>query len=818
MLKQSENPPDISGGKKILTALIVGWFVVGFSSLAFAQNMALNPGFEDWTGGLPDYWYGSKSSISSSNVIQYTTSVHGGSSACQLIRTGSHKRFTTQGISVTDGTEYTIKFWVRGHGDIRTNIWDGAYGTYNSYISVNSADWTQYTQTVTAANTHAAAEFIFSVKSTNSDKDHLQIDDVEILPPSGPPEISNAYTVSSTALDLLYNQDMLAVDPADYTLTGTAAITFSSATIDGTNAKLVHLTGASPNMTGDTILDNIDDSANSTDYDFYAGIMPIANTNTLNPGGTISNDTTATFTGIVSAVGPNKVWISDASGAYNGVLIYDYSFYGIVSRGDSVLIYAIRDEFHNLTELKNPELIVPQTPSTPYPATLINGSDIDTSLTANTNPAEQWEGQLVQIDNAVIVSTAKGDYIATDDDSIKFFRISDEIYSGLTLNIGATYNITGVVHFTYGHYEICPRDVDDIVLVEDNDPPEISSVSAPNDTTVIVTFNEDVEETTAETVSNYTITSRDVTVTNAERDDANHSKVTLTVSGMTEGDYTLTVDNVEDLSGNAMDNVSEPFSYYPPPAIVINEVDADTPGSDTEEFIELYDGGVGNTALDGLVVVLFNGSDDASYLPVADLDGYSTDANGYFVIGNVLVTNVDLVMSNGFLQNGPDAVALFVGNGVDFPNDTPVTTVNLIDAIVYDTNDSDDPGLLVLLNPGQPQVNEDGRGDKDHHSNQRIPNGSGGARNTYTYTQGLPTPGAENEVQAPIPQNVTIQISGDDVVLTWSPGAKTTFNIYRSTDPYAEDWGEAIGSSDVNSYTDYGAASETKYFYYITAE
>ena len=43
--------------------------------------------------------------------------------------------------------------------------------------------------------------------------------------------------------------------------------------------------------------------------------------------------------------------------------------------------------------------------------------------------------------------------------------------------------------------------------------------------------------------------------------------------------------------------------------VVINEVDADTVDED-QEFIELYDGGVGNTVLDGLVVVFFNGSDN----------------------------------------------------------------------------------------------------------------------------------------------------------------------------------------------------------------
>jgi len=181
--------------------------------------------------------------------------------------------------------------------------------------------------------------------------------------------------------------------------------------------------------------------------------------------------------------------------------------------------------------------------------------------------------------------------------------------------------------------------------------------------------------------------------------------------------------------------------------IVINEVDADQVSTDAAEFIELYDGGVGNTDLTGLVLVLVNGSDNASYLAF-DLDGQSTDANGYFVIcgdaSNVGNCDLDVSPNTNLIQNGTDAVALYTGNAADWPNDTPVTTDNLIDAIVYDTNDSDNAGLLVLLNAGQPQVNEGGGGDQTGHSNQRCPNGSGGARNTDTYTQAIPSPGVDN--------------------------------------------------------------------------
>ena len=95
--------------------------------------------------------------------------------------------------------------------------------------------------------------------------------------------------------------------------------------------------------------------------------------------------------------------------------------------------------------------------------------------------------------------------------------------------------------------------------------------------------------------------------------------------------------------------------------VLINKADADTPGADNLEFVELYDGGTGSTDLTGLVVVFHNGSTDASYAAF-DLDGYNTDANGYFVLGNAAVTGVDLVFSDGTLQNGGDAVTLYVAD------------------------------------------------------------------------------------------------------------------------------------------------------------
>ena len=180
----------------------------------------------------------------------------------------------------------------------------------------------------------------------------------------------------------------------------------------------------------------------------------------------------------------------------------------------------------------------------------------------------------------------------------------------------------------------------------------------------------------------------------------------------------------------------------PVPEFLINELDSDTPGTDVLEFVEIYDGGFGNTALEGLVLVLYNGSNDLIYQSY-DLDGYSTNEEGYFVLGSV--PEADYVISaSSWLQNGADAAALYEGSDTDLPIGGSLSTENLLDALVYDTDDADDAELLVLLNPDQPQINENEKADKDNQSMQRCPNASGGARNTDTYDLFPPTPGSEN--------------------------------------------------------------------------
>ncbi|MBO6938322.1 MAG: hypothetical protein JJ863_25355 [Deltaproteobacteria bacterium] len=179
------------------------------------------------------------------------------------------------------------------------------------------------------------------------------------------------------------------------------------------------------------------------------------------------------------------------------------------------------------------------------------------------------------------------------------------------------------------------------------------------------------------------------------------------------------------------------------PAVRINEVDSDQPSTDTAEFVELLGGP--DTRMDGVAVVFFNGSDDASYLAL-DLDGTSLNATGYLVLGNAGVGAATVIFTDNTLQNGADGVGVYLADATDFPEDTPVTGDGLVDGLVYVTSDADDIGLSsVLLAAGEVAFDEDADGDAAMVSGSRCPNGSGGPGEAGVFRTTPPTPGAAND-------------------------------------------------------------------------
>ena len=197
------------------------------------------------------------------------------------------------------------------------------------------------------------------------------------------------------------------------------------------------------------------------------------------------------------------------------------------------------------------------------------------------------------------------------------------------------------------------------------------------------------------------------------------------------------------------------------PPVVINEIDSDTPGTDTAEFIELL--GPPNASLSGLVLVLFNGSNNTSYLAV-DLTGQTTDANGLFVVcdqaANVAGCGLDVpgTAGTGFIQNGEDAAALYVGSAGSFPNGTAPTVVNLVDAVVYGTGDPLASGLLSGLGlPPTYQFEENYGGAQATQSLARLTVTAGGMMGpSALFYVATPSPGALNDATVTVDRTADV--------------------------------------------------------------
>jgi hypothetical protein len=182
--------------------------------------------------------------------------------------------------------------------------------------------------------------------------------------------------------------------------------------------------------------------------------------------------------------------------------------------------------------------------------------------------------------------------------------------------------------------------------------------------------------------------------------------------------------------------------------VFINEIDTDTPSTDQLEFVELKSA-MPNFPLDGYVLVFFNETNSSSYYAI-DLDGYTTDFNGIFHVGNNLVSPTPFKnFPISTIQNGPDVIALYFSSDVNFPLNTLANTNNLIDSIAYKTQNAQaNPVNLMGIFGLTVCTNENANGLRESHSIQR--------RNDGTYEVKSPTPGMNNDGSGIVPNYITV--------------------------------------------------------------
>lgn len=161
-------------------------------------------------------------------------------------------------------------------------------------------------------------------------------------------------------------------------------------------------------------------------------------------------------------------------------------------------------------------------------------------------------------------------------------------------------------------------------------------------------------------------------------------------------------------------------------ALVVNELDYDQVGSDTGEFVELFNASTASISLDGYQLALINGADGSAYREFALVGEIAP--GGFFVLcgDGTVVPNCDQQVSpsSNLIQNGaPEALALYA-HGV------------LIDSLSYE-------GVLSGFTEGTALAIEDDN-STPYLTLARVINGVDSDDNGADFMLGCATPGYGN--------------------------------------------------------------------------
>ncbi len=163
-----------------------------------------------------------------------------------------------------------------------------------------------------------------------------------------------------------------------------------------------------------------------------------------------------------------------------------------------------------------------------------------------------------------IKRTVAGDWSIFIDDNGGFDNL---IQIGTTTN-NTDFNTTNYFGICYEYTSTADQNLwlDDFYLgseIADTEAPEIQNIEAISNNTILVNFNENLLEATAENVSNYSVDGGIANPTSATLNISDNKQVELVFSGtfINDNEYTLTANNVEDLSGNATSNETGTYTY-----------------------------------------------------------------------------------------------------------------------------------------------------------------------------------------------------------------------------------------------------------------
>jgi endonuclease I len=256
--------------------------------------------------------------------------------------------------------------------------------------------------------------------------------------------------------------------------------------------------------------------------------------------------------GIITANFDNVYNIQTGKDPRNGMTVY-----GILRGhiGDSIVVTGRITEYSTLTEIDNVS----------YSYVYSSDNDIQIPEIIISQANEDYESMLVTFkgvtflegDTKLAIDAATTIHFTDGTNTMPVYVRYNSRLGGKTVPSG-TVDVTGIVSQFNGTYQILINSIDYISVGEDNDPPLLTGVVVNDASWIEVSFSEKIDKTTAENVSNYSITGGNVTINGAYL--YNGTKVQLLTTGLQKTNYTLTVSNVADLQNNVMNQTSKEFS------------------------------------------------------------------------------------------------------------------------------------------------------------------------------------------------------------------------------------------------------------------
>lgn len=477
-------------------------------------------------------------------------------------------------------------------------------------------------------------------------------------PDATPPEILYVSVISTSELDVLFNEDVEQISAeteGNYVVTP-GSVSPSSATLDGTNLALVHLTFASPFAAGGyTLTVNGVADLNANACVDETALFEIS---LLSYGDVVITEIMYDDT---SAIDSEWVEIRNTTGEpidISGWYLTDDDTYPELSGEGALIVPASTiipaGGYLVLTDYDQPELTGEIICARVGNFALNNGGDNLALYTAQTG------GTL--IDGSLTVNFPDL-ALGNAGHSIEKCNVN-ATWSGEIADWHESTNAYGGDFYTY-----CTPGAVNTECVPDTDPPLLVAATGVTPTIVDVEFNEAVDQITAETVTNYSVDQTVGNPSSAVRQ-GNPLFVRLTFgSAMDPGPYTLDVQNVEDLAQNPMEGIQQALFTIPEPSanLIITEImpNPNFVANDDSlgEWFEVYNAGETIANLAGWILSDNAGADTIEGAP-------TINPGEYFVFGSNGVTE-----TNGGVPVDYAYVFGISGWGLSLNNTSDVITI-----------------------------------------------------------------------------------------------------------------------------------------------